>query len=116
MAILEAMAAGVAVISTPVGAIPDAIVDGLTGLIVRPGDVPALSHTICKLIQDRGLRQRLAVNARTRFERMFTIDGTADGVAALYSRMGLGQGEPDHAVRPSAGLHWSWIANRAPGD
>ncbi|MCC7047352.1 MAG: glycosyltransferase family 4 protein [Alphaproteobacteria bacterium] len=84
VAILEAMAGGVAVIATPVGAIPDAIAGGETGLLVPPGDVDALARAIATLIDDPARRARLARAARARFEAMFTIDRTADAVAALY--------------------------------
>lgn len=89
MAILEAMAAGVAIITTPVGAIPDAIINGETGLLVPPGDVPALARAILKLLDDPPLRERLAVCARAKFEELFTIDRTADTVAALYRGLGI---------------------------
>ncbi len=89
IAILEAMAGGAAVISTPVGAIGDAILDGETGLLVPPGDAAALAVAIAKLIDDPALRGRLAANARRRFEAMFTIDRTADQVAALYRELGI---------------------------
>lgn len=90
MAILEAMARGAAVISTPVGAIPDAITDGETGLLVPPGDAADLARAILRLIDDPGWRALLAANARTRFERMFTIGQTADNVAAMYRELGVG--------------------------
>lgn len=87
VAILEAMAAGVAVIATPVGAIPDAIIDGETGLLVPPGDVPALARAIATLLDDPALRARLAANARARFAERFSIDRTADAVASLYREL-----------------------------
>jgi glycosyltransferase involved in cell wall biosynthesis len=89
IAILEAMAVGAAVISTPVGAIPDAILDGGTGLLVPPGDAAALADAICRLLDDPAARARLAANARRRFEAMFTIERTADLVAALYRELGV---------------------------
>jgi glycosyltransferase involved in cell wall biosynthesis len=89
IAILEAMAGGAAVISTPVGAIGDAIIDGETGLLVPPGDAAALANAIARLIDDPALRARLAVNARKRFAAMFTIDCTADAVAAMYREVGV---------------------------
>jgi glycosyltransferase involved in cell wall biosynthesis len=89
IAILEAMAAGAAVITTPVGAIPDAILDGETGLLVPPGDSAALARAIRRLIDDPVLRARLAAGARRRFEAMFAIDRTADAVAALYRELGV---------------------------
>lgn len=90
MAILEAMGCGVAVISTPVGAIPDAIIDGETGLLVPPGDAPALARAIARLLDDPESRRSLAEKARARFELLFTIDGTADSVAALYRELEIG--------------------------
>lgn len=87
MAILEAMAAGVTVISTPVGAIPDAIIDGETGLLVTPGDPAALAGAILRLLDDVSLRRALAANARARCERMFTIDRTATAIASIYREL-----------------------------
>jgi glycosyltransferase involved in cell wall biosynthesis len=87
VAILEAMANSVAVIATPVGAVPDAITDGQTGLVVPPGDIDALAQAIGRLVDDPGLRQRLAANARARFDERFTIERTADAVAALYRQV-----------------------------
>ena len=89
MAILEAMAAAVPVIATPVGAIPDAIIDGETGILVPPGDVSALVNAIARLIDDPSLRGDLARNARSRFHLMFTLDRTADAVAELYRELGV---------------------------
>lgn len=89
IAILEAMAGGAAVIATPVGAITDAISDGETGLLVPPGDAAALTVAIGRLLDDPALRTRLAANARQRFAAMFTIDRTADLVAALYRDLGV---------------------------
>ena len=89
VAILEAMGGGAAVISTPVGAIGDAIIDGETGLLVPPGDAPALAAAIAQLLDDPALRARLAANARKRFEAKFTIDRAADATAAMYRELGL---------------------------
>jgi glycosyltransferase involved in cell wall biosynthesis len=93
VAILEAMAAGVVVITTPVGAIPDAIVDGETGLLVPVGDALALSTAIARLIDDPALRIQLAGAARRRFEERFTIERTADQISKLYRRLMAGNSE-----------------------
>ena len=90
MAILEAMAAGVVVITTPVGAIPDAIVDGETGLLVPVGDALALGAAIAKLIDDPVLRIQLAGSARQHFKERFTIERTADQISKLYRRLIVG--------------------------
>lgn len=89
MSILEAMAAGVAVIATPVGAISDAVIDGETGLLVPPGDVIALAGAVLRLLDNASMRQSLAANARARYESMFTIDRTASAIADIYRELGI---------------------------
>lgn len=64
MAILEAMAWGVPVITCPVGGIPDVIVAGENGLLVPPGDVQQLSEAIQSLIDDPSLRRSLGLESR----------------------------------------------------
>jgi glycosyltransferase involved in cell wall biosynthesis len=66
MAVLEAMAAGLAIIATPVGGIPDAVADGVEGILVRPGDHLGLSRAIAILVEDEDLRARLAAAAADR--------------------------------------------------
>lgn len=60
MAMLEAMGVGRAVLVTPVGAIGEVIRDGHNGLLVPPGDVPALTEALQRLITDDDLRHRIA--------------------------------------------------------
>lgn len=59
LSIIEAMASGVAVVATPVGAVPDIVRDGETGLLVPVGDVDALEAALTRLVKDPALRQRL---------------------------------------------------------
>lgn len=66
MAILEALAAGLVVVTTPVGGIPDAIVDGEHGLLVRPGDPAGLAGALARAIADPALRRRLGAAGRAR--------------------------------------------------
>jgi len=63
MALAEAIAHGLPVVSTMAGAIPDTVPAG-TGLLVPPEDVPALAQALSYLISDRAERQRLAMTAR----------------------------------------------------
>ena len=59
VSVVEGMAAGLAVIATPVGAVEDIIVDGITGLLVQPGDAGELAAALRRLLQDEKLRLRL---------------------------------------------------------
>jgi len=68
MAVIEGMAAGLAVVATPVGAVADIIEHEKTGLVVPAGDVTALADAIRRLIEDPALREELGRQAR-RFHR-----------------------------------------------
>jgi glycosyltransferase involved in cell wall biosynthesis len=63
---LEAMAAGLAVISSRTGAIPEYLEDGVHGLLIAPGDAAALAVAIDRLMNDPALRRRLGAAARLR--------------------------------------------------
>jgi len=66
MSVIEAMAAGLAVVATPVGAVEDIVADGETGFLVSPGNVPALRDALIRLIEDPNLRRRMAEAGRLR--------------------------------------------------
>jgi glycosyltransferase involved in cell wall biosynthesis len=74
LAILEAMAAGLPVVATPRAAIPDAVEDGVTGLLVPERDVPALTDALARLLGDAELRRRLGAAGRDRWQRRFTLE------------------------------------------
>ncbi len=61
---IEAMAAGLPVIATPVGGIPDFLKDGETGLFTEPKNPRLLAFQIQKLISDRVLRDKITINAK----------------------------------------------------
>ena len=62
--VLEAMAAGCAIVATDVAGIPQVIHDGRTGLLVPEQDPPALAAAICRLLEDKALRRHLGEGAR----------------------------------------------------
>ncbi|WP_291391939.1 glycosyltransferase family 4 protein [Devosia sp.] len=68
VSVIEGMAAGLAVVATPVGAVEDIVTDGETGLLVPPGDVDALTDALTRTVTDAALRHRLGEAAR-RFHR-----------------------------------------------
>ena len=62
IAMLEAMAAGLPIIATSVGAIPDVIQDGKNGFLIEAGDYKALAEKILVLADDQNLRSKMSVN------------------------------------------------------
>jgi glycosyltransferase involved in cell wall biosynthesis len=83
--LLEAMAAGRAVVASRVAGIPDVITDGTDGLLVPPGDVEALRAALVRLSADDGLRARLGVAARAAAVRRHGWDATARGFEECYA-------------------------------
>ena len=73
VALTEAMASGVPVISTRVSGIPELIEDNRTGLLVEPEDVGALSKAIEALLNDSDLRERLSIEGRRKIIKDFDI-------------------------------------------
>lgn len=75
MVILEAMAAGCPVISTEgIGAIPEVVVDGRTGILVEKQRPEQIARALLRLIEDPRLRMAMGKAARERIERHFTLD------------------------------------------
>ncbi len=66
ISMIEAMAAGLPVVSTTVGGIPDLIEDGVEGFLVAPGDVEALADRIARLINNPAERRRMGERARVK--------------------------------------------------
>ena len=84
--VLEAMASGCAVVSTPVGGIVDLVVDGETGLLVPVGDIPRLTDAIRTLIADPQLRQRMGGNGRARVEASFSAEKNVPRILQVMKR------------------------------
>lgn len=73
LVILEAMQAGLPVVVSRVGGIPDVINGETNGLLVTPGNVPDLTTKIKLLLDDKSRREELARNARADFYRLYTL-------------------------------------------
>lgn len=86
--LLEAMAAGRAVVATSVGGIPDVLTDGEDGLVVRAGAVGALAEGVCRLLGDPELRKRLGDAAQRRVERL-TRDEVWGRLDSVYRELAL---------------------------
>lgn len=85
MSLIEAMQAGLAVVATRVGGIPDTVTDGVEGLLVPPGDVPALAQALCRLAADPGLRHELGQGGRVRAEVRHAPTAVIDGLGSIYA-------------------------------
>jgi glycosyltransferase involved in cell wall biosynthesis len=85
--LLESMAAGVAVVATRVGGTGEAVVDGVTGLLVEPADPEALAASIARLLQDPALAARLGRAARQTIEERFSIERMAHATTELYTEL-----------------------------
>jgi glycosyltransferase involved in cell wall biosynthesis len=84
MVVLEAMAAGVPVVGTKVEGIPEAIRDGVDGVLAEPGDVEDLASAIARVLKGDLDWAQLSTSARQRQAERFSDRGMAEGVAAVY--------------------------------
>jgi glycosyltransferase involved in cell wall biosynthesis len=88
MAVAEALAHGLPVVSTTTGAIPDLVGDD-AGLLVPPGDPGALAGALARVIGDAGLRAQLAAGARQVRDRLPEWDNAAAQMADVLQRLAL---------------------------
>ena len=84
MALLEAMAAGLPVVATKVGGVPDLVCDPSVGTLVEPGDPTAIATGIRDLLSDQSRRERMGSNARRRVETQFSAAAMAQNYVELY--------------------------------
>lgn len=91
VSLLQAAAAGVPVVASRVGGIPEAVEDGVTGLLVPPGDAAALAAAAGRLLADPGLRARYGRAAGGRVQREFSLAAMVAGNLAVYREL-LGPG------------------------
>jgi len=81
------MAAGKPVIGTTVAGMPEQIEHDVTGLLVPPGDEPALAEALEALAADPQLRADLGAAARARYDAMFTAEVAVQRYWKLYDRL-----------------------------
>lgn len=87
MAVIEAAAVGLPAVASRIYGLTDAVVDGETGLLHPPGDVPALAEALTKLLTDATVRMRMGEAARVRALTEFPQQRLTQGLMAFYGKM-----------------------------
>jgi glycosyltransferase involved in cell wall biosynthesis len=85
--ILEAMAAGLPIVTTPVGALPEVLEEGVHCLFVQPGDLNALADRLVTLINNPMLRSQMGSENRRKVKAEFNADTFTQGLAAIWTRV-----------------------------
>jgi len=84
LVLLEAMAAGRAIVASRISAIPEVVEDGVTGLLVSPGDSDALAEALLALRRDGVRRERLGAAGAERLRRQFTLKRMIERTIDVY--------------------------------
>ncbi len=87
-AVLDAMALGLAVVGTRAGGIPEAVEDGVTGVLVPPGRADALADAIVRMLGDAAARRRMGEAGRQRVAEEFGVASLVEGTLAAYRAVG----------------------------
>ena len=87
LSVLEAMAAGKPVVATRIPGTDEAVADGETGLLVTPGDAPALAAAIRAFLSDPVRARRAGEAGQDRVRTQFSARAMVDGVAAAYEEL-----------------------------
>jgi len=83
----EAALAGLPIVATNVGGLPEAVLDGETGFVVDPDSPALLATRILELLTNDGLRTRFAARAREQARRRFSPYEVAERYAGIYTRI-----------------------------
>ena len=97
LVVLEAMVAGRPVIASRIGGLADLVVDGMTGLLVPPGDALALRDAIQRLLDNRSLAEAMGALGRKQAEA-YRASEVIPRLERIYHRL-IGAGAPDRRER-----------------
>jgi glycosyltransferase involved in cell wall biosynthesis len=86
VALMEAMSAGLPVVATIVGGVPDIVTDGVEGLLVPPGRADLLAQAVMRVAQDAALRSRLARGSLAR-STIFDVRSAAAAIELVYTEL-----------------------------
>jgi glycosyltransferase involved in cell wall biosynthesis len=85
VSLMEAAACGVPVVAPAVGGVPEVVEDGVTGILVAPGDATACADGLQRLVADSSLRRAMGTAARRRAEERFSLRLQVDRLLALWA-------------------------------
>lgn len=85
--IMQAMACGLPVVATPVGAVGEAVREGITGLMTEPRNPLALATTLASLMSDRALRERMGAAGLAYAQENFGIDIMLDRMLDVFNHV-----------------------------
>ena len=91
LVILEAMQAGIPVVATRVGGVPEVVMEGRTGLLVDPDDPAALAAALRELLDDPRRCEEMGTEAKRRLRDHFTADRMLSSYEALYQEVACGR-------------------------
>lgn len=87
MAVLDAWAYGLPVVTTPVGGVPDVAVDGKNMLLFNPGDIDTLAEKLDMIMSDEALRDKLSASSTRMAAEKFNLDTITAQVAEIYESL-----------------------------
>jgi glycosyltransferase involved in cell wall biosynthesis len=87
IALLEAMAAGLPVVSTKVGSIPEVVEEGVNGFLIQPGDYEALAQKIVLLAQNQKMRQMMGKANIEKIQKFYSLENAMNELNEIYSRV-----------------------------
>jgi glycosyltransferase involved in cell wall biosynthesis len=87
LSVMEAMAAGLPIVATAVGGVPNLLENGREGFIVQPGNVQDLSNAVSCILQNRELRQSLGRAAAQRARENFDVSAMVQAYEEMYENL-----------------------------
>ena len=93
VSLLQASAARVPIIASRAGGMPEAVRDGINGLLIAPGDIAALAAAMNRLLDDAALRTRMGEAGRALVLDEFSVEAMCEGNLAIYRKVLEGHGK-----------------------
>jgi glycosyltransferase involved in cell wall biosynthesis len=84
VSLLQAAAAGVPIVGTRVGGIPEVVDHGVNGILIPPADADALAEAVVRILKDRNLAGRMGEEGRRIARKRFSIEGMVEGNLRVY--------------------------------